>query len=68
MLEAVAAITAKVMTALGPFLLGMVQLFGTGILLGLGFWVAKQITAKIEVWLALRDEALMSELEATAPI
>ncbi len=51
-----------VIGALAPIIIGLVQLLGTGIMLGIGFWIAKRITNYIESKMIQGDEAFMAEL------
>jgi hypothetical protein len=58
-----AEVLAIVLKVIWPLMSGI----ATGVCLGIGFWIAKLITSKLDEWRVLSDKQFMSEL-ATASI
>lgn len=58
-----AEVLAIVLKVIWPLMSGI----ATGVCLGIGFWIAKHITSRIDEWRCLSDKNLMGEL-ATAQI
>lgn len=57
------AVLAIVLKTIWPIMQGIVQMIGSGIFLGIGFWIAKLITGKLDELRVISDKDFMEELK-----